>query len=687
MIKSQVWLKIQFGLGIFLSAFLLFFIQPMLAKSLLPGFGGSGFIWVVSMVFFQVALLIGYFYAYCLTQFFSKKWQIIIHLILLILSFYFLPLDLTTLMATEGGWPPLEVTKGLVICSLFPFCIISASSPLLQYWYCMLQKTTFPYFFYSISNFGSLLGLIGYPLAIEPFMGLRFQSQLWSILYIAYGLICLLCLIELMPNRIINKDSTETSRVSFKPILTWLGLTFLSSALLVSSTRYLTQNVVNLPLVWVLPLALYLISYIITFSKPKGYERSLWIVLFFILSMLCAYMTFNFKLNEYEGIFSLLSLLYAGCMICHGELVRNKPSPLHLNLFYLIIALGGALGGIFANVVSFLPFTRWWDFYCPILILSLLSVYISYHKFKKSKETYNVILLVGSVIGFFAWAFSSQFDDISMHQKLVFERRTLYGYMRIFDFAYPDPKDSRRFFLHGTVLHGIQFLEPDKKKWPTAYYGEHSGVGMAISYLHHTLKRPLRVAVIGLGTGAITAMLLPDDAVTYYEIDPEVKKIAYDYFSYLSSSSAKVNIILGDGRIELEKEQKKNASLNYDLIVIDAFSGDVIPSHLVTKESMQLYQKLIDKEGIVAFHVSNTYINLMPITKGLATAFSFHYDWVYSPTDEKKGVLSSHWALLSRDPRFSLWLKTQTGMTLVPTHESKTILWTDDSNSILPLLK
>lgn len=676
--NSQGWVKYQFGLGIFLSAFLLFFIQPLLAKTLLPLFGGAGFVWVTCMLFFQVGLLVGYFYAYCLTQFLSEKVQAMVHFVLLASSFYFIPIDLERLNGWQDGWPPLSVAKGLSICILIPFAVISASSPLLQHWYCVLRKTPFPYYYYSISNVGSLLGLLGYPFLIEPYIGMIMQSQVWSWLYLSYAILCALCLLELL----IRKEGSfiihEEGTVSLKQKLSWLGLTILSSALLISTTRYFTQNVVNLPLAWVIPLGLYLISFIVTFSKPKGYERPFWLMLFSILSLLCVGYIYYFSLNGVNQIVVLLALMYSGCMICHGELIRIKPPQQYLTLFYLFIALGGALGGALANGISFIPFAKWWDFYLPMMSLSVLVVLLG--------KTQKVTLGLGIVVSC-AWLFVSQFDSISVNQTRLYERRSIYGYMRIFDFKYALPEDNRRILLHGTVLHGMELSDPTKKSWPTAYYGTGSGVGLAVDYLHSDLHRPLKVGAIGLGTGTVAALLRPGDEITFYEIDPDVEHIANDYFSFLKLSSAKVNIVLGDGRIQMQKEINKAQPSRYDLIVIDAFTGDSIPPHLITLQAMQLYQKRLLSDGIIAFHITNTYIDLVPITKALAKSRGFGYGVVRSPSNEKNGIFNADWALLTQDQAFYTWLKKQDQSELMSTDNRPTILWTDDLNSILPLLE
>lgn len=685
--NTQGWVKYQFGLGIFLSAFLMFFVQPLLAKTLLPVFGGSGFVWVTCMLFFQVGLLMGYFYAYCLTRLFTEKTQAIIHFVLLVSSLYFIPVDLDSLNKWEAGWPPLSVAKGLSVCILVPFAVISASSPLLQHWYCVLRKTSFPYYYYSISNFGSLLGLLGYPFLIEPYIGMIMQGQVWSWLYLAYAVLCALCLIQLLVRKNDSFILHEEGTVSFKQLASWLGLTILSSALLISTTRYFTQNIVNLPLAWVIPLGLYLISFIVTFSKPKGYERPLWLMLFSIFSILTAGYIFYFTLNGYDGILILLALLYSGCMICHGELIRLKPPQQYLTLFYLYIALGGALGGALANGISFIPFARWWDFYLPMIILSIVTVALIYRDpFYSIKKLKQSILVLGACVPC-AWLFVSQFDSMSLNQTLIYQHRSVYGYMRIFDFNYTLPEDNRRILLHGTVLHGMEFSDPAKKNWPTAYYGTRSGVGLAIDYLHYHLHRPLKIGAIGLGTGTVAALLRAEDEITFYELDPDVKQVANDYFSFLKLSSGKTEVILGDGRIQMQKEANKAQPPRYDVIVIDAFSGDTIPPHLVTSEAMQLYQKLLAVNGIIAFHITNTYIDIVPITKALAKEKDFGYDVVRSPTSEKAGILSADWAILTKDQGFYAWLKKQPQVEVLPTENRNTLLWTDDLNSILPLLK
>lgn len=676
----QGWIKYQFGLSIFLSAFLLFFIQPLLAKALLPLFGGAGFVWVTAMLLFQIGLLAGYFYAYCLTQLCAEKTQAWVHFFLLAASFYFIPIDLQQLACWREGWPPLAVAKALSVCILVPFAVISASSPLLQHWYCVLQKTPYPYYYYAVSNLGSLLGLLGYPFLIEPFIGLQRQSQIWSWLYLIYALLCTICLIQLLSRKTNSFIEIVAGKISREQTMVWIGLTMLSSAMLISITRYFNQNILDFPLFWVIPLSLYLISFIVTFARPNGYGRPFWLILFAGVSLVSVCYLYFYTLNQISGILCLLALLYSGCMICHGELIRNKPPQQYLTLFYLYIALGGALGGGLANAIAFMPFTKWWDFFLPIVLISLISAWLMEKETYFSSKRVRRVLFIMSAFIPAAWLFVSQFSSSSLSERLVYQHRNVYGNMRVSDMITVNRADERRILVHGTIVHGSQFTDPEKQLWPTTYYGKQSGLGLAIDYLKVQSQEPLKVAVIGLGVGTVSALLKAQDRVTFFELDPDVTMIAKKYFTFLEKAPPQTDIILGDGRIEMQKLHDHKIQPHYNLIVLDAFSGDNIPAHLITKEAIQLDLSLLAPEGILAMHISNRYVDLIPIMKGLAEYYSYDLYIIGSSKNKKEGTEEAEWAILTKNPQFKTFLKPQQ-------RTKKTLLWTDDKSSILPILK
>lgn len=667
-------LAMLIGSGIFTSAFLLFFIQPLLAKHLLPQFGGSAFVWVTSILFFQTGLLLGYLYAYLLAKLPSLRWQAGIHLLLLAASLYFIPLHLDSIVIQNNQWPPATVVILLSSMILLPFTLIAASSPLLQHWYCRLKKTDFPYYFYAISNAGSLIGLLGYPFLIEPIMGITMQSRVWTALYLGYCAICLCCmwiLVTINPQAIVRATLVKLRLAN---ILLWLFLSFLSSALLLAITQFLTQNIINLPLMWVVPLSLYLISFIVTFASNNSYDRSFWLGSFMIWLGLTLMLIYGEVLNGYDAIFCLLALLYSACMICHGELIRHKPLPAHLTTFYLLIACGGVLGSLFVNVIAYVLLGKWWDFYIPLLLLCAVVFVLAFRQ-------YRILATVGACLCLVAMTFII----LNPTKNLIAEKRSLFGYIRVIDHNPTNNELHARELRHGSTMHGLQFVASDRQQWPTTYYTKNAGVGLAMQYLHEHKQKPLNIAVIGLGCGTIASLASNGDNIDFYEVDKNVITFAERYFTFIKQSPATIQILLGDARLSMIKKMFTADFKGYDLIVADAFTGDAIPFHLLTQEAMSLYRQLLAPNGIVAFNTSNTFINLMPVTVQLANSHHLTHWWLKTKRDLRIGQMRSDWALLSADPGLSTWLIKQP-VQIIP-NTSKTVDWTDDHNSILPLLK
>ncbi len=667
------------ALTIFISAYLLFFIQPLLAKSLLPLMGGSATVWLAGMLFFQAGLLLGYGYAYLITKYFSERKQALIHGVLLLLSFYFIPVRGYSAQDITPLWQPLAVLKSYATHILLPFAMLSATSPLLQHWYCRLRQTIFPYYFYAISNGGSLIGLIGYPLLLEPFWGIKTQSILWSGLYGIYALLVFICLYQVFKkDTLLPLYDKSAQHVSKKATLKWVGLAFLGCAVFLAVTQFLVQNIINLPVMWVFPLALYLISFIITFAKPKGYESSFWIPTFLIWLILMMWLILHQQLGGLNVIIVVLGLQYSACMVCHGELIRLKPPVTDLTLFYFYIALGGVLGGIFVNIVAPFVFQNWWDFYLPLLVINIIIIRF-YLKEEGLQQKWLIAKIAFSTVALVITTFSLCNDLNIQKTKTLAQYRNPYGFIKVID----NKEDNApyRALFNGTVMHGLQFLTPSREAWPTTYYGAQTGIGMAFQFLREINPHPLRIAVIGLGAGTLATFTQKGDALDFYEIDKDVIHLATTYFSFLHHSLGKTQIFLGDARIELQKRVD-----SYDLIVVDAFNGDAIPFHLLTKEAMQLYLSKLEKNGIIAFNATNTYLDFLPVVAGLARDAGYEYEWVINGPDLSQGVFPAYWALISDDPNLKAWLE-QKHLNLRSKTGVRPTLWTDDKNSILPLLK
>lgn len=675
-------IQILFGTAIFTSAFLLFFIQPLLAKHLLPLFGGSAVVWIASMLFFQVGLLLGYAYAFLLTHYFSERYQAAIHLLFIIIAFSFFPIDISSAPPLDQTWGPLSIFQQLSNIILLPFIILCASSPLLQHWYCSQRHTPYPYYYYAISNAGSLLGLLGYPLLLEPLWGLQLQTQIWSVLYIIYIVLCLLCLSPLLRAQFSNQVATTTLSLRLSQITQWILFSSLSCAFLAAITYFLAQNVLNLPLIWILPLALYLISYIVTFARAQQYARSFWIMTFLIWLLITIGIILTHNLNGMNAVLVFLSLFYSACMICHGELIQRKPqSQADLTLFYLCIAVGGVLGSLATNMMI-VSFVTWWEFYIPILIFNIIALVLCYRSHQHTQHLWDLGTFVLSLITLIAFIFLISVDLFALQEKRIAKYRSLYGILQVYDAK----NNTYRALMHGTIMHGLEYQDPTRLLWPTTYYGPQSGAGLAMQFLRTTTAQPLKIGIIGLGTGTLAALAQPNEQITYYEIDKDVIDIAHHYFSFLKLSPAQTKIVAGDARLQLQKALDSKPLQQYDLLVIDAFSGDNIPFHLLTQEALQLYKQLLTPNGIIAFHTSNTYIDLMPVTKGLAAASGCNVTWIESQAVPEKRQFNATWALWTCNSAFEPWLVQQTGFNINLT-PVKPVMWTDDFNSILPLLK
>lgn len=665
---------------IFLSAYLLFFIQPLLAKSLLPVLGGSALVWLAGMLFFQGALLLGYGYAFLLTRYLKGRLQVFVHLLLLLLSFYFIPVKLYVLGAyLANGSQPFLILKLYASHILLPFALLSATSPLLQHWYWRIKQTPFPYYLYAISNAGSLIGLLGYPFLLEPLIGIQLQAKIWSW---AYGLYAFATFIFLVVVFKLKHTCVPLQKLKIvaSSVIKWVGLAFLGCTVFLATTQFLAQNIINLPLMWVFPLALYLLSFIVTFAKPKGYDRGFWMPCFLIWLILMMWLMLQGEWNGVNVVIVILLLQYSACMVCHGELIRLKPDASDLTIFYFFIALGGVLGGVVVNIIAPFFFTHWWDFYVPLLIISGIILFTYLKNPDDGAKNTLIMQLTLCIIGMSLTILSMDKEFRLGKTEVIENIRNPYGFIKVIENK--KMKEPYRALMHGTIMHGLQYLQPEKQNWLTTYYGEQSGIGLAVQYLRETKKAPLRIGIIGLGTGTLAALSQKEDIVDFYEIDKDIKKLAQYYFTYLSGAKSKVQIIVEDGRLAL----KARPHGYYDLIVVDAFNGDAIPFHLLTKEAMSLYASKLKPQGIIALHTSNTYLNFIPVVKAQASALGCEERTIVNSADLSRKVFPATWALLSCDEGLFSWLKAEKAP-FIDDKASKETFWTDDKNSILPLLK
>lgn len=683
---------IAFSLSIFISAFLLFIAQPLIAKKLLPWFGGSPAVWLCNVLFFQLALLMGYLYAYFLTKINKVSLQVIIHVIFLLGSLCFLPIFPEEKLTTYPLWPPIAIISLLSTSLLLPIIMISTSSPLLQHWYCRTYQTDFPYRFYALSNLGSLLGLLAFPFLLEPLLGLKTQLLSWSMLYGAFLLCTGLCMVivvrqhkattQIIPN-------TKAEPLAKSTLFYWLMLTAMSCTLLLTTTQIMMESVASFPMLWIIPLALYLISYIITFSSLKVRFPRVWMSAY---GLFCAVILLIPTHHEFPLILQFVAfsgLLFSGCMLCHGELVRLKPSKEYLTFYYLLIAAGGVIGGIFVNLISPLLFNEWWDFYIALIGIFILAGFLSFFRTKEiptlGQQFFNVLWLIS--LGGISFLLATHINHSG--QQVILSQRNFFGKFEVIEFAHSHDYYQRT-LRNGNILHGQQYLDPKLRTQPTSYFSHNSGVGLAIEFQRDFKKRQrissnLRIGVIGLGTGTIAALANKCDLLHFYEIDADIVNIANNYFYYLKDTKAKTDIIIDDGRIALAKKLTEAGSENYDVLVIDAFNGDGIPLHLLTVEAMKVYLSHLAPNGILAFHISSRYVDLYPPLQALATTFQIPAYLTYNRSDSKKWISHSEWVLLCQQEDFGFFIYQKDALSF--RNERMNTAWTDDFNYLLSVIR
>ena len=684
----------RYAITIFLSAFLLFQVQPIIARYLLPWYGGSPAVWTTCLLFFQVLLLCGYAYAHLLRQYFSLRKQVVFHVALLLLSAGFLPIAPDEAWKTfDSGSPSIQIVQLLLFTIGLPCLIISSSSPLLQHWLNLTRPESSPYRLYALSNFGSLLGLLIYPFIVEPILPLQLQVYAWSILYGGFLGVCCWCAISLFK----IKTSASPGDKSLSPNITitlsqkilWLLLAACGSIILLAMTNQICQEIAVIPFLWILPLSLYLISFIICFEKGHWYIRSVWIPLFLVTVSGSV-----FLLNRIEETSIILQIiihsatLFTSCLVCHGELVRRKPHPSRLTYFYLMVALGGAIGGLFVSLIAPLLFPGYWELHIGIAGV-LILIWIC--TFKQMGESRNLFM---RYFGRELWAitvFSLLFflgrHIYSQQSGTLVSSRNFYGLTLVYDYDV-DTENWMRYLWHNQIIHGNQYLVDSLRDRGTTYYGPESGIAVAMLYHPNRLaKSPtgLRIGSVGLGAGTIASYARKGDDLRFYEINPDVIRISNDYFYYLRKSEAEVDIVLGDARISMELEKLESGSRQYDIIALDAFSGDAIPVHLLTREAFELYLNHLRIDGILAIHVSNLHLDLSRVVLGSAEELGINAVWISNEEDEEYGVMDADWILVTRNHGFLQNSEVESYIEPWPVDRRKSIVWTDDYSNLVSL--
>ena len=684
-----------------LSAFLLFLVQPLIAKQILPWFGGSSAVWTTCMLFFQGALLLGYAYSDVTPRMLGTKRQPLLHILVAVLALLVLPILAPESWKPVGGEEPISRILLLLAVTIgLPYVLLSTTSPLIQSYFARLHPRSDPYRLFALSNAASLLALVAYPLAIEPFVGTRMQAIGWSALFAVFVLLLVSLAwrvsraevqsnLALTPNphphphpqadRALNSDYVAVhAELDARTQLRWIALSAAGSMLLLAVSNHITQNVASVPLLWILPLTLYLLTFILTFDGTGWYKRPVFAGPFFVMVIGMCYLLvekdFQFDLVIQTTVFCVG--LFVVCMVCHGELVLAKPAPQNLTRFYLLVSIGGALGALVVSVAAPLLFSTYVETPLALLVAALLFVPVAQatHPFLQ----WVAVALAISVVGTGAWFVKQE------HNNAVEVTRNFYGVLKVKSYDEPKNEDYLVRLVHGAILHGEQYPNEKWRRLPTTYYTPTSGFGRAVNLqrlVSPVTNNTQRIGMIGLGVGTVAAYCREGDLCRIYEINAEVERLARKHFTYLADSQAKVSVILGDARLSLERE----AANQFNVLAVDAFSGDSIPMHLITQEAVRAFMGQVSGNGILAYHISNRFLNLGPVLAEIAAQEKLVGVVVEDPAQKDNTLHSSStWVLLARNAE-ALKGMGESGVPLERTVGAP--LWTDDFNNLWSVIK
>ncbi len=664
--RGTAW---RYPATIFLSAFLLFQVQPIIARKLLPEFGGTPAVWSTCLLFFQAVLLAGYAYAHGLPEKPGWRW---LHVALLLASIGFLPI---AIRASAGGNPTAQILLLLAASVGAPYFLLSATAPLIQRWFSTAQPGDSPWRLYALSNLGSFLALLSYPFLVEPFVRLGTQMRVWSALYVAFLLLCGYTAIVARDSAPPRSEASSEPKPAFRTVLLWLGLSASASIILLATTNEISQEIAVNPFLWVAPLSLYLLTFVLTFESDRWYRRAFYAGFTGLFAAIaCSVSAAANAVPVVPQLGVYLAALFFACMLCNGELVRARPTPRYLTAFYLTVAAGGALGGVFVALIAPRVFTEFSEYpigFGAACALGLVC-WIGSEGFQAWKGFDVRIPLSALLLGLFT---AGAYMLVTGGQGSLVSLRNFYGILRVSEST--DQIGLRRTLTHGRIDHGFQYQQPDRRDWPTSYYGPHSGVALALN----ALPSPKRIAVVGLGAGTIAAWGKPGDDIRFYEINPDVLKIANTWFSFLKDSPAHIDTVLGDGRIQLAAELAHGASNDFDAIAVDAFSSDSIPLHLLTTECADIYRQRLKSGGILLLHITNRTLDLEPVARGIAEHLAWQAAQITSPRNSDTGESAATWVVIGADISHFTRAPEWTSLAARP------LLWTDDFASLWHVLK
>lgn len=688
----------RYAVAIFLSSSLLFLLEPIAGKRLVPLLGGSAAVWTACLVFFQCALLLGYLAAHWLVTRTRTPVQISAYLALLVFSLAQLALAVDPGLRANSAHPIASVLWLLTALIGLPFVTLSATSPLLQAWYAIsshqtvvaeqaasdisTRTITHPYRLYAVSNVGSLLALLVYPWLIEPRLSLHDQTVA---LVVAFAMLTALCTAIALSIRHgippsaafdIESDIDPSSAFARDPTVEtrtlWVALAACGSLLLSAVTNHISQNVATIPLLWIAPLVAYLLSFVVAFGGERWRPRWLMLGLALVALGSAGYLLYTGILHTpiFRAAAIFCGSLFLLCLFLHSELYRRRPPSRQLTAFYFHVSAGGALGAILVGVVAPTLFPGNYELAFGLCLAAALALVATW----ATGWFARAVWLATTALTGFIIVTQVKADRVNSLHRV----RNFYGTLHVTQVNSDIRHAFMRTLYNGVISHGQQVFRTDLRRTPTTYYGRSSGVGLAIDLCCG--ERPRRVGVIGLGAGTIAAYGRAGDTLRFYDINPAVEGIAQRYFTYLRDSPAQINIVTGDARVSLAGE----APQRYDVIAVDAFSGDAVPVHLIDAEALDLYRRHLTPRGIVAFHVSNRYLDLKAVVAQLAAHAGLHAGLITVEDDFASDVWGSDWVLVTADKSFfeqPTVAKARTAIT-IPVGLR---LWTDDYNSLLPI--
>jgi spermidine synthase len=665
-----------YALAIFLGSTLLFLLEPIAAKRILPLLGGSAAVWTACLVFFQTALLLGYFVAHLLVTRWSQRTQVTVDLALLALSVVQLVRAVEPNLTANVDRPIVSVLLMLSGLIGLPFVTLSATSPLLQAWFARTTPAARDeaYRLFSISNLGSIVALLAYPWLIEPRLTLRGQT-----IGIAAVLALLAILAGVIGTSVRNAETVGRATATGEPAavapatrVLWVALAACASLLLAATTTHISQNVVALPLVWIVPLVAYLLSFVVAFSTRSWLPRWLVIVLAIVGQLLSAELIDRGVLGVpvIPATVAFCVALFFLCLFLHRELYLRRPAPSHLTSFYFHVAAGGALGAVLVGIVAPLVSPGDYDVSMGLLLSAALGLVVAWPGRWVMRVVWGLLL----VDAFVLVASQMEGDD-----DTIFSVRNFYGTVRVTQVHAP-PKADARSLYHGVIVHGRQVFRLDLRRVPNTYYARTSGLGLALDQCCR--DRPRRIGVIGLGAGGVAVYGNPGDTIRFYEINGAVEDIAKEYFTYLGDSPASIEIVRGDARVSLAAEPPQR----YDVLVVDAFSGDAIPVHLMTAQALEVYRRHLAPGGIIAFNVSNDFVELAPVVEQLARNAGMQAVRVIDHEDPAREVFDSEWVLVTANASFLADSSVVRARQAIEVPAGLR-LWTDDYSSLFPLIK